>query len=272
MRLADWQSAFIKALAPQGDATELTALVNQDEQARLSIYHNNAFQALLAALQSVFPVCQTVVGEACFTQLVKSYCQYYPLNDLNLNHYGCHFSTWLAKETANYEAFIDLSYLSELAQLEWLLNQSYYAMDRGDFLRRPHHDLSALASLNEAQQLQVILLLSPDVALLSCHYPVQQVWNKYQVPNERSVPESVQVASNEQPTPYHLVIYRQHYKAQYRCVEQAEMALLQAISSEHTLAEITGSAVDLSLLAALIERQWVCGFKLSAVEGSGADG
>ncbi|MGS0695172.1 HvfC/BufC family peptide modification chaperone [Shewanella sp. 0m-4] len=258
MRLADWQSAFIHALEPQGNANKLTQLVNERELNRVDIYRNNAFQALNSALQLVFPVCKLVVGEACFTQLVKGYCQQYPLADCNLNRYGQHFSYWLAIETCQHAAFKDLEYLPELAQLEWLLNQSYYSMDLHEFMQSTNCRLEALAELSESAQQQVTLLLRPDVALLTCQYQVQLVWARH------NTQQGIQEYTGSGP--HYLVIYRDRFKVQLSVVSKAEMFLLQAIASGQTLAQITNSELDLSLLSGLIERQWVCGFSLPVTD------
>ncbi|MGS0730689.1 hypothetical protein ACVBKF_31100, partial [Shewanella sp. 0m-11] len=66
--------------------------------------------------------------------------------------------------------------------------------------------------------------------------------------------------------PHYLVIYRDRFKVQLSVVSKAEMFLLQAIASGQTLAQITNSELDLSLLSGLIERQWVCGFSLPVTD------
>ncbi len=261
MRLADWQSAFIQALEPQGSADRLSLLVSEREQSRLQIYRNNAFQAILSALQLVFPVCQAVVGETCFTQLVQGYARQYPLNDSNLNRYGQNFAHWLAVEVSQHQGFNELQYLPELAQLEWLLNQSYYAMDVETMMQPPNCRLELLAELNEQEQQQAVLLLRPDLALLTCHYPVQQVWYRHKQSAQNNVAEDI---GNDAG---YLVIHRNGYKAQFSLVMQPMMQLLQAISAGQTLTQITAEALDLSLLSDLIERQWICGFRLVAEAG-----
>ncbi|GIU25576.1 DNA-binding domain-containing protein [Shewanella sp. MBTL60-007] len=255
MRLAQWQSAFIHALKPHGNGEALVQLVNEREQNRVEIYRNNAFQALLSALKLVFPVCQAVVGETCFTQLVRGYEQQHPLSNSNLNRYGRHFPQWLAHELSQHEAFKDLLYLPELAQLEWLLNQSYYAMDLDGFMQPPNCRLELLATLDEQAQQQAALLLRPDLALLSCHYPVQNVWNRHnaQLNSAEVIGSGIS----------YLVIHREGFKAQFSVIDKALMQLLSAIFAGQTLAQMADSALDLSLLGGLIERQWICGFRLA---------
>lgn len=279
MRLAQWQSAFVNALAQQQNDASLLDLVANEQKGRFHIYQNNAFQAQLNALQQAFPVCHIVVGELCFSQLVKRYILRYPLHELNLNRYGQNFPAWLAREIVEHNAFKDLAYLGELAQLEWLINQSYYAMDCDSFMVN-HNEFSLLASLPDAAQQQAILLLSPGVSLMSCEFPVDKVWQKYQphrlshgqVEQDSASSNSNRVADKKQDKPRHLVIYRQQYHSKVCSVEPKQMQLLQAIASQQTLAQLTASEVDLNLLTELIERQWLCGFSLQPLDDVTEDG
>ena len=257
MRLADWQGAFIQALQANGDERALLAMVNQREHSRLKIYQNNAFQALLSSLQSSFPVCQTVVGERCFEQLAQQYCNRYPLKDANLNHYGAQFPRLLADEIKQHQAFTGLEYLPELATLEWTLKQGYYAQDRSDYVRQPQvRSLDELALLSEAQQQQAVLLLQPDIELLSCHYPVQRVWLKHQATAEQN-----HTASCDSPVSY-LLIFRDRFKVSFRQISTPQAQLIMAIKQGMSLGQLTSTDVDLSELTQLIHQGWIAGYKL----------
>ncbi len=258
MRLADWQGAFMQALQANGDDNALLALVNQREQSRLKVYQNNAFQALLSSLQSSFPVCQTVVGEHCFEQFAQQYCNRYPLCDANLNHYGAQFPRLLGDEVKQHQAFIGLEYLPELAMLEWTLKQGYYAQDRSDFVQLPQvHGLEELARLSEALQQQAVLLLQPDIELLSCHYPVQRVWLKHQATTEQSHTASCDSATN------YLLIFRERFKVSFRQISAPQAQLIMAIQQSLSLGQLTNTCVDLSELPQLIQQGWIAGYKLA---------
>ncbi|MCL1059410.1 DNA-binding domain-containing protein [Shewanella gelidimarina] len=258
MRLADWQGAFIQALQANGDDSELLSMVNQREQSRLSVYRNNAFQALLNGLQTSFPVCQTVLGEGCFGQLAQQYCTAYPLNDANLNHYGAQFSQLLAKEIKQHQAFKGLEYLSELAALEWSLKQGYYAQNRTDFLQQPQVcELEGLGQLSEAQQQQAVLLLQPDMELLTCRYPVHRIWLKHQAPAD-----AVKYSQAQSDTsPLYLLTFRERFKATFTLVSAAEALLLLAIKRGLSLGALTDADVDLNILPQLIQQGWIAGYR-----------
>lgn len=258
MRLADWQGAFIQALQTKGDDSALLALVNKREQSRLKVYQNNAFQALLSSLQSSFPVCQTVVGERCFEQLAQQYCNHYPLQDANLNHYGAQFPRLLGDEIKQHQAFIGLEYLPELAMLEWALKQGYYAQDRSDYMQQPQvHELEQMARLTESLQQQAVLLLQPDIELLSCRYPVQQVWLKHQATTEQSHTVSCDSATN------YLLIFRDRFKVNFRQISAPQAQLIMAIQQSLSLEQLANTEVDLSELPQLIQLGWIAGYKLA---------
>lgn len=257
MRLADWQGAFIQALQANGDERALLAMVNLREHSRLKVYQNNAFQALLSSLKSSFPVCQTVVGERCFEQLAQQYCNCYPLKDANLNHYGAQFPRLLGDEVKQHQAFIGLEYLPELAMLEWALKQGYYAQDRSNYVELPQiHVLDELARLSEAQQQQAVLLLQPDIELLSCRYPVQQVWLKHQSTAEQSHTASCDCTIN------YLLIFRERFKVSFRQVSAPQAQLIMAIQHSLSLGQLTNTDVDLSELSSLIQQGWIAGYRL----------
>ncbi|MCL1050339.1 DNA-binding domain-containing protein [Shewanella abyssi] len=263
MRLADWQGAFIQALQADGDDSELLSMVNERERSRLSVYRNNAFQALLNGLQTSFPVCQTVLGEGCFTQLAQQYGITYPLNDANLNHYGAQFPQLLSREIEQHQAFEGLEYLPELAALEWSLKQGYYAQDRSAFLKLSQvYGLEALGRLSEAQQQQAVLLLQPDIELLTCQYPVQRIWLKHQATAE---PDE-QPPEHSDANLFYLVIFRDHFKATFTLVAAAEAQLLQSIKQGLSLGALTAADVDLSVLPKLIQRGWLAGYRLSVTD------
>ena len=263
MRLADWQGAFVAALQPNGDDRTLLRLVGSAEKNRLSVYRNNAFQALLSCLQNSFPVCQIVLGQDCFKQLTQQFSVSYPLNDANLNHYGRQFPQFLSDEILQHQAFEGLEYLAELAALEWALNQGYYAQDRSDYLCQPQvHPLQQLAHLSELQQQHLVLLLQPDIELLSCHYPVHEVWRKHQVVAEQ-VPRQFHDGAA-----YHLLIFRAQFKVSYCQISAAAAQLVIALKQGLSLGQLTSANLDLSELSELIERGWVAGYKqMDSVNG-----
>lgn len=90
-----------------------------EKSARLSVYKNNVFHSLTEALQEIFPLTQTMLGEVCFKVLCCRYISDSPQAEPILSKYGHQFASHLAKQSE----LADYPYLSELANLEYQLLQ-----------------------------------------------------------------------------------------------------------------------------------------------------
>lgn len=248
MRLVEWQNAFIGALSEAGSDEPLLSLVNVREIDRLAVYRNNNNQALTTAMRTAYPMCDKILGEQCFDQLARDYQYHHPLKQSNLNQYGQFFSELLANTIATHTEFAGLEYLSDLAQLEWLLQLSYYASDGRDC-----YSLSQLGLLNEEQQASVVMLLRPDVKLLRSKYPLYELWLKYQ--NEQ---EDIKISAPEDI--YHLCIYRDPFRPQVQRISPEQYRVLTDIMLSHSLSQMSESGTDMASLNSAITTGWVCGF------------
>ncbi|NRD71973.1 putative DNA-binding domain-containing protein [Shewanella sp. VB17] len=248
MRLVEWQNAFVDALSEKGFDTPLLSLVNAREIDRLAVYRNNNNQALTAAMRTAYPICDKILGEQCFDQLARNYQVHHPLKQSHLNQYGEFFSELLANTIAVHTEFAGLEYLSDLAQLEWLLQLSYYAGDRRDC-----YSLSQLGLLSEDQQASVVMLLRPDVKLLRSTYPLYELWLKYQ-----GEQDNIKISAPEDE--YHFCIYRNPFKPQVERISSEEYRVLTDIMLSHSLSQMTESGVDMASLNSVITTGWVCGF------------
>ena len=254
MRLVEWQEAFIDALSVKGTEASLLALVNEREAGRLSVYRNNSKQALTAAMKMTFPICETILGSSCFEQLAEEYQQKYPLTSSNLNQYGESFHRLLAEITPSHSGFVGLEYLADLAQLEWLLQLSYYAAD-GPICS----PLSQLEFLNEEQQMAVVMILRADIELLSSKHPLYELWLKYQQGQE-----NILISDPQQI--YHLCIFRDPFKPKVQRITPELYRILVDIKQSCSLAQMSEQGVDMALLNGIITNGWVCGFRCEGIE------
>ncbi|MCE0493387.1 HvfC/BufC N-terminal domain-containing protein [Vibrio salinus] len=90
-----------------------------EKRSRLSVYKNNVFHSLSAAMQEIFPVTRQMVGEECFQALCHLYISTAPPSGPVLSEYGHQFATLIARQAE----LADYPYLSELADLEYQLLQ-----------------------------------------------------------------------------------------------------------------------------------------------------
>lgn len=248
MRLAEWQDAFVSALSEKGSDEPLLSLVNTREASRLSVYRNNSKQALTAAMRTTFPICNNILGETCFEQLAQNYQQDYPLKESDLNQYGESFPLLLAEIITTHSEFEGVKYLADLAQLEWLLQLSYYAGD--GLMCSPFSQLECLC---EDLQAGAVMLLRPDIKLLSSSYPLYELWIKYQEGKEAvDISDPVEI--------YYFCVYRDPFKPKVQRIIPGLYQVLVDITLSRTLGQISESGADMTALNWAISKGWVCGF------------
>ncbi len=259
MRLAQWQDAFIDALSQGGSDDALLSLVNPAQASRLGIYRNNSLQALTATLSITFPISLQLVGEACFNQLAKTYIQSSPMVETNLNHYGSTFPAFLAEIIDTRMEFSKVAYLSDMAELEWSLQSSYYAPDSLDCL-----PISQISLLDEQQHRDVVLQLRPDVFVHHSVYPLFEIWltHHQDIPAEGKLAEIESVEIEGVQADYFLSVCRDPFKPMVKPLSRQDHALLSAISAGISLGEMTDQSLDMARLPAWIAEGWICGFCL----------
>ncbi|NQY50245.1 MAG: hypothetical protein HRT50_14295 [Colwellia sp.] len=67
-----------------------------------------------------------------------------------------------------------LTYLKDVAELEWLFHQSSLGQDSGGF------DWTKLAKISPADALQLKFSLAPAVALIKSTHPIDKIWQMNQ--------------------------------------------------------------------------------------------
>lgn len=145
-----------------------------DPARRFAVYRNNVVVSLIDALADSFPVTQELVGEAFFRAMAKSFALANPPRSPVMATYGDGFPDFVA----GFPQAAGLPYLGDVARLEWLRIEAYYAADRipldpariGERLA----DSSALPGLRCALQPSLRLLASPHavVSLWAAHQGV----------------------------------------------------------------------------------------------------
>ena len=134
---------------------------------RFAIYRNNMASSLHRALEQRFPVTRRIVGGDFFRFVTSQFTDVHrPVSPL-MFLYGQDFPAFLSKiEEASH-----LSYLPDVARLEWLLGESYHAADADalTLLDLQTLDLSDKAVLSR-------LAMHPACRLLASSYPVGEIW------------------------------------------------------------------------------------------------
>lgn len=133
---------------------------------RFSVYRNNVMHGLVGVLAAGFPATEQIVGADFFRAMAQAYVAAEPPRTPVLLHYGHSFPQFIAA----FAPAAELTYLADVAQLEFLRRQAYNAADAD---RLTGEDLSRLdpAALGDS-----VFQLHPACALLRSPHPVATIW------------------------------------------------------------------------------------------------
>jgi hypothetical protein len=173
MQWHDTQSLIARALLDRPEAVarpdpNLAALFTSGAAIlpeRLKIYRNNVMGNLTAALRSTYPLIEKLTGEEFTSGMFRAYILAHPPQAACLNRYGAGLDAFI-------KTFVpaqSLSYLTDVARLEWALNEAYYAPDDqaltpADLKDTAHEELADL-----------IMPLRSSVRLLASRWPLQAI-------------------------------------------------------------------------------------------------
>lgn len=215
---------------------------------RFLIYRNNITAARVRALGAIYPVCRKIVGEDCFQGMAKTFAWQSPDRSEDLNVYGETFDAFLAEQVRTREAFTDLSYLPELARLEWHWHAAYYAPDDAAF------DASGLATQAPHDAEHITFPLSASLSLMETRFPVFEIWRRHH--EEDAVASVAALVETD-----YLCIYRAGYAPRVERIDKARYALLDACREGLSLAQLAeraGVTESLpALLPEMITRGWI---------------
>lgn len=132
---------------------------------RLSIYRNNFFHGAISALSLTYPGVRKLLGRECFEAIADQFVRASPPRIAWLDEYGADFPDFLLSRPS----LSAISYLGDVARLEWFINRALHADDR------PPLDHSALCALDETLASGVRLVAHPSFSLLQTSSPADQI-------------------------------------------------------------------------------------------------
>lgn len=213
--------------------------------ARFSVYRNNVAVALIESLRSTFPVVAQLVGAECFAALALPYAQHSPPESAVLLRYGGSFADYLQ---AN-EAATGLSYLADVARIEWHWLEAYYAAEA-----TPSSLEQLQAAAGEALP-QSALCLHPSIRWLAVEHSAYSIWRAHREPTHEAV---LQVNDARE----HVLILRPHADVIDHAAAPEMLVLLQALAVGHSLmgaAEAVLAAMPQADLGALFHHLFESG-------------
>jgi len=133
---------------------------------RLDIYRNTILSGLTKALRLAFPAVERLVGSEFFESAADAFIAEHPPRAAYLNRYGDEFPDFLSR----FPPAASLSYLADVASLEWAVNCALHAPDETPL------ELSQLAALSPDEQCRVSFRAHPSVGLARSDFPVDGIW------------------------------------------------------------------------------------------------
>lgn len=214
---------------------------------RVDVYRGTSREARLGTLETVYPVCGSILGRRCFRRLGSRYLDEWPSRSGDLNLYGEGFPTFIARRVRSDEQLASLPYLPDLARLERDWHSAYYARDEAPF------DMEAFARASAGEAAAGIRFrLAADLRLLRSDYPIREIWLRHREGGDTG---SVPAGEEER-----LVVRRDGFAAVVEPVSAAVFDLLAAVARGDGLGEMASGAVDIEPLPALIASGWIAGF------------
>ena len=257
-KLAELQTNFIRDCLSGQLTPENTLMANDldtqliSAQGLMSIYQNSAIANITNSLSLSYPVIEKLVGNDFFRVMCKQYIVNHWPTSGNMDDYGESFSLFLAK----FEQAKHLTYLEDVAQLEWLFHQSSLANDSR------HFDWTNLEKVTSSDTLT--FLLSPSVSIMCSTMPVDKIW----LMNQIKAPENIELSLDGDSDTF-IVLFRQGLKTEMMTVVASEFAFLQSIENGHDFEAVIESAqtVDANMsidhcLKKYIELGVICGFSV----------
>jgi hypothetical protein len=123
-----------------------------DPYGGLTIYRRNLVFGIIRAMRETYGFCLALLGEKNFHFLCREYLYGHPSYDSDLIQYGGDFAQFLGGR----EELRDLSFIPDVAGLEWALERAFYAPPaRGSALK-------------------------PSVRLVRTRYHVHEAWKSFQ--------------------------------------------------------------------------------------------
>ena len=257
--LRELQSNFRAGVLAQGEAPILPEIIGDGlaPAARLGIYRNHVFTTLTNALKATFPVVCRLVDERFFAYASHEYIRNNPPLVRCLFEYGATFADFLAA----FPPCRDLSYLPDVARLEWAMNEALHAADA------PPFDPAALATVPADETPDLILRLDPALRLLASPWPIDEIWAANQPGSD---PDA---RLDRDAGEARLQIRRVGDRVRFRRIDAASFAFRRALADGERLADAAEAALhadaafDLaSALRTLISEAALAGYEISRAD------
>lgn len=247
------QQLLLRAVVSRGDGLALNGWLHESTsrlQRGLAAYQANFGAAAERALASSFPTVQQLIGEESFAAMARAFVRLHPPARGDLAWLGQSLPAFLADS----EALRDEPYLSDVARLEWAVQQAETAADEEGAPQ-------GLDQLADGDPARLTVRLKPGVALVVSPFPIVSIWQAHRSDAaDRFAPVQSAFASGHGET---ALVWREGWRAQVTVLEAADARFTIAALAGHSLAaalDAAGASFTFdSWLATALRARWIAG-------------
>jgi len=222
-----------------------TAALSAEE--RLSIYRGSILGGMTTALSGIYPVCEKLVGQQYFIQMVAGYLREFPSDSPDIGNYGDTLADYLRDFISKQASAQELVYLPDTARLEWLWHKAFNALEvhQQENECRP---LTALADIEAEDQGRIRFYLDTSLGLMQSTFPVDKIWQANQDQSQEQDKKSI---SLDDGAVYLVVRRAADYGMSIEVITADVFQFLTAIDQRQCFADIAELDFD-TLLADLL--------------------
>jgi len=230
--LLEWQRDFARALLGGAPAAAGAGLdITRDPAVRLAIYRNNCLSNLVRALTLNFPAVRHLVGSEFFAAAAQEFISQYPPASACLDDYGQALALFLT----HFPPADSLSYLPDVARLEWAVSRALHAP------RAAGLEVSRLAALEPQAMAEVRFVPQPAISLLRLDTPADAIWRAVLDQDDAAM-----AGLDLTDGPVHVLIERSQDGVEVRRLIRAAWRLMQRLCAGEPLHEVLASRGELA--------------------------
>jgi uncharacterized protein len=208
-----------------------------------AVYRSNAYGNWAKALACAYPIVRKIVGEAFFDGMARTYAHAYPSMSGDLNEYGAELAEFLSR----FPPTQDLPYLPDVARMEWLAHQSFYAANTAAV------DLDRLKRIGPEEWTGLRLALAPACALLASIWPLERIWTVHRDDYRGEIQVDLHAG------PDRIAVYRLTWRVQVRSLAPGDYRFLECAQRGESLGTAleAAAAIDAAFDASVALAVWV---------------
>jgi len=218
---------------------------------RVKIYKSAILGTLERALGNIYPVCERLVGKEFFAGMARKFAYQTPSTSPDLANFGDGFAAFIT----DFEPAAALTYLPDVATLEWHWHRAFNAADETVI------NTAALAEVPETETGRIVFRLPVSATLIASEFPIQHIWQVNQPDWKDS-----QVIDLDRGG-CRLIVWRQQYDMRIDELDEPAWRLLNGIAaavSFDALAEYADAPDIDVLMPYCVQQGWIADFVLSA--------